>query len=192
MKKYSNIYNIPKELTENKGYIEHDFIISNKIRNINENKKIIKYIQANFPKIKRGDVIHLDGCSTYRNSGKLLWDGTQMVNLDYESGDDYGQVPNNFIIEDFPNKKFFTKSIDHNYVIHIDGRSYEIIKRYKENYGYVHLILHKNYEIHWCILSNNDKKEFQKELECGMFSCNVCNIECIINYGDKYLLESLW
>ena len=79
----------------------------------------------------RGDVIHFQWIGQYRNDGKLMWDGQQVVNLDF-SLDDYGSIPRNFTFPEFPFDHFY-QSIDHNCLIWIDPKYIEqIIKIFDE------------------------------------------------------------
>lgn len=79
----------------------------------------------------RGDVIHLDWLGDYRNDGKLIWDGEQVVSLYYEL-DDYGTVPKSFSFPEFPVNHFY-KSIAHNNLIWISPHSIdEIVRNFNE------------------------------------------------------------
>ena len=79
----------------------------------------------------RGDVIYFGWVGNYRNDGKLMWDGQQVVNLDF-SLDDYGSIPRNFTFPEFPFDHFY-QSIDHNCLIWIDPKYIEqIIKIFDE------------------------------------------------------------
>jgi hypothetical protein len=74
--------------------------------------------------LKKGDVIHFDDYSDYRNDGKVLWDGHQAIFLadDY---DEYGSVPLSMTINQFPRTDFFTESIDHNNYVWFDYEGYQ-------------------------------------------------------------------
>lgn len=54
-------------------------------------------------KLKRGDIIYIDGiCSGYKNLGKLIFDGINIVGLEYNL-DKYGCIPEGFnVISEFP------------------------------------------------------------------------------------------
>jgi len=67
--------------------------------------------------LKRGDVLYLSWVASYRNDGKFLWDGKQVVNLDYED-DDYGSVPKEFTFPEF-RPDYFSESIVHNNIVRL-------------------------------------------------------------------------
>jgi hypothetical protein len=74
-------------------------------------------------KIRRGDVIHLEPSGDYRNDGKFMYDGHNIVPLDY-SLDDYGAVPASFqVIREFP-IHYWQGIIVHNAIVHFDIRPY--------------------------------------------------------------------
>lgn len=49
--------------------------------------------------LQRGDIVGYKDHLGYRNSGKAIFDGVDIVNLRYEE-DDYGSVPNTFFVGD--------------------------------------------------------------------------------------------
>ena len=71
----------------------------------------------------RGDVIHFDWMSFYRNDGKVVWDGEQTQVLAYDV-DDYGSVPKSFTFPEFPLNHFY-QSIDHNSIIWLSEKTIE-------------------------------------------------------------------
>lgn len=50
--------------------------------------------------IKRGDIVAVEELVGYRNDGYAIWDGVQVISLDYDH-DDYGGIPDTFFIGDF-------------------------------------------------------------------------------------------
>ena len=79
----------------------------------------------------RGDVFHLEWQEEYRNSGKFIWDGEKVLELD-GALDDYGAVPKEFSFPEFPIDHFY-ESIDHNNLIWIaPNKVQEIIKNFNE------------------------------------------------------------
>ena len=103
---------------------------------------------------RRGDVIHLEVEGDYRNNGKSMYDGNEIVPLYYEI-DDYGSVPPQFkVIDEFPIRYWHTENldiIDHNTIVFFDAKSYidqimTNLKLIKENrYG----VVYKTHFIHW-------------------------------------------
>lgn len=74
-------------------------------------------------KIRRGDVIHLEAIPDYRNDGKFIYDGRELLPLDF-SLDDYGAVPPSFqVIDEFP-IHYWKRTITHNCIIHFNLRPY--------------------------------------------------------------------
>ena len=55
-----------------------------------------------------------------------MWNGTELIALATDI-DDYGHVPYEIKIEEFPHRDYFSKSIDHNNLINIMGSEYKII-----------------------------------------------------------------
>ena len=79
----------------------------------------------------RGDVIHFKWVGNYRNDGKLMWDGRQVVSLCHHL-DEYGTVPKSFCFPEFPFDHFY-ESIAHNCLIWIDPKYIEqIINNFDE------------------------------------------------------------
>ena len=79
----------------------------------------------------RGDVIQLEWQGEYRNSGKFIWDGEKVLQLDGHL-DTYGSVPKELSFPEFPIDHFYG-AIDHNNIIWISPRSIEeIVKNFDE------------------------------------------------------------
>lgn len=68
-----------------------------------------KFISKN---IRRGDVVHF-GDDRYRNEGKMIYDGEKLIELD-EDLDEYGHLPLEFTLNEFPDYEYFSSTIDHN------------------------------------------------------------------------------
>lgn len=189
MQEFSTIYNIPATIYGNdlisEGEIHTNTDIAEYIKQINKNTAVKKYIFSNFSDIKRGDIIHFDSWSTYRNDGKVLWDGKKMILL-ADNIDDYGHVPRSIKIEEFSHRDYFSKSITHNNLINIDGDNYRIIsiekKIIEETKLYLYTVVHNTMTLKWVILSNDDERRFKKKLEKGIFDTNYS--ECIETDGD--------
>lgn len=99
-------------------------------------EKLNKYVIETHPDILRGDVVMFNG-DDYRNSGKFVWDGERLINLDWH-GDDYGNAPEEICFPEVP-LDFFFSSISHNTYIYIsEEKAIEIIKTNKlsDNYNY--------------------------------------------------------
>jgi hypothetical protein len=64
----------------------------------------------------RGDVVGVTNTEGYgyRNTGKYMWDGKKLVQLNDEY-DEYGHVPSKFMVgKEFDNAMYWSKVIDHN------------------------------------------------------------------------------
>ena len=58
-------------------------------------------------KPRRGDTfVDLEECG-YRNNGISFWNGAQIINMDHDSGDDYGETPREFSYPEFPFEYFY-------------------------------------------------------------------------------------
>ncbi len=72
---------------------------------------------------KRGDIIVLDVVAGYRNTGKLVFDGTSVINLD-DSVDDYGAIPPSFHVLDekdgFLPPTYWNGAISHNNIVYFN------------------------------------------------------------------------
>lgn len=96
----------------------------------------------NIPGIKHGDVLHSITAdnANYRNSGKFMyyqksnnsWD-YKVVKLYYEI-DDYGSLPPQFTLNDFPDANYFNQSIVHNRIRWIKFDVDDIVE-FKPNKG---------------------------------------------------------
>ncbi len=96
-----------------------------KAEELNQLLKIRKPLEF----MKRGDVLHLEWGSKYRNDDKFLWDGEKVVTLDYML-DDYGSVPKEFSFPEF-RPDFFIESIDHNRIVRFSSdKQREIINNF--------------------------------------------------------------
>ena len=77
--------------------------------------------------IQRGDMIQLDWIE-YRNDGSYLWDGENVIQLEYDI-DDYGSVPNEFSFPEF-SFTYFENRIVHNNLIQLSS---ELLEESKNN-----------------------------------------------------------
>lgn len=71
-----------------------DKTVFNKTKYINKHWKYGKVHNKDW---KRGDVI-LTEEDPYRNNGKYMWDGNKAISLDYDTTDDYGSIPREFLV----------------------------------------------------------------------------------------------
>lgn len=166
----SRIIEIYDELFD--GFGEHQYYDEGEIINLlNNDQEIKKYLDIE--ETRHGDVIHLQALGDYRNDGKFIYDGVKIIGLDY-SIDDYGALPGCFNIEKFPHVKYFSKTIDHNRIIHINGKYYNITRKFEINFlneGKTHLykVSHVNTLFEWIIISNKTEEDFKKSLFQGTF-----------------------
>lgn len=73
------------------------------------------------PEIERGDVIHVVEMGEYRNEGKVMWDGKRIIPIGSDDSiDDYGHVPNTFLVGDEFDTHHWRDSIDHNDIVWVD------------------------------------------------------------------------
>lgn len=82
----------------------------------------------------RGDIIHIIECGSYRNDGRMIYDGNQLLDL-YVDIDDYGSVPPIFLVGDEFLATHWLNTIDHNSIVWIDPTKYrdQLIKNMKDN-----------------------------------------------------------
>ncbi len=122
-----------------------------------------KFIIEKFPKILRGDVVRFGG-DTYRNSGKMIWNGERLISLG-QDGDDYGNAPEEICFPEVP-LDFYFNSIDHNKYIYItEEKAQEIITTGKlsDNYKYYPIIINSPITAKKQIISANDGCGFSIE-----------------------------
>lgn len=74
--------------------------------------------------LRRGDIVAMkDRNQTYRNNGKAIFDGKDIVPL-YDDLDDYGSVPPTFFIGDEFPIMHWTSDVDHNQIVWIDTKAH--------------------------------------------------------------------
>ncbi len=83
-----------------------------------------------FKKLNRGDILQFTDFEDYRNSGKVIYDGSKLLHLDSEP-DEYGNVPKDIYINDYPVVDYFEDSITHNYHVSLkyNVKELEFIKK---------------------------------------------------------------
>lgn len=115
----------------------HEDIRTPDLLNSDERRGIITSLGN---KLKRGDIVAFADQIGYRNMGKSIYDGNDLVSLDYLSADDYGIVPKEFTIGDEFTLNHWMKEvsfvnddgkliyggplIDHNTYVWLDARKY--------------------------------------------------------------------
>lgn len=87
-------------------------ILINLIINVDNKLKFVNSLISKNTNIKRGDIVHY-GDDSYRNNGKLIWNGNTLEKLDEEM-DEYWNLPFSYTLNEFPNYNHFEKTIDHN------------------------------------------------------------------------------
>ena len=115
---------------EYKDLLEDDMEDLNPIKRDILDKLLDKMCNFNFDLIK-GDLIAISGFDDYRNDGIYIFDGCQIIGLDYKI-DDYGSLPNEFTVinngvpvnywYDIGNEEY-TKGISHNNIVYFDHSS---------------------------------------------------------------------
>jgi hypothetical protein len=122
--RYSRLIFIPEgdisEYTPYKIYIKLD----------SENDKDLAILATNYGRtlvdIRNGDVIQIE--KDYRNDGKVIWYNGKAIPLDF-SIDEYGNLPKQITINSYKRNDYFSKSIEHNYIVWFDTRGYQVSLR---------------------------------------------------------------
>ncbi len=110
-----------------------------------------KMIKKDIPDIRRGDGVVTDKDDRDRNEGRYIWDGEGIVDL-RDSPDDYGNLPQEFTLNEFPDPRFFDEVIDHNVIRWIRFEPDDIIKIVPGKYFIVEI-------------TAQDGKDYQYKLE---------------------------
>lgn len=92
-----------------------------------------------FQKLKKGDFVQF---SEYRNENKFIFDGKKLISLDYKT-DDYGVIPSEFTVDEFPNLDYFEESMEYNNGIWVRMESI-----YYEN-GNDYFLLNDEYDVEY-------------------------------------------
>lgn len=88
---------------------------------LNANPDIQEFLLSQ--NVRRGDIVHLEAGCAYRNEDKFIYDGTQLIPLDF-SVDEYGNIPPSFkVIDEFPIEHWFNVIV-HNNVVWFDSSPY--------------------------------------------------------------------
>lgn len=131
LSRYSTLHVIPTSIInikgKNKNFRNYYPIISESGENLSE--IAIKYLKSIDVKIKYGDVVWFESAGFYRNVGKIIFDGTNFVNLTYKF-DGYGSLPKTFKIFEIVDDKFiyhdyWKNTIDHNSLVWINLSQYK-------------------------------------------------------------------
>lgn len=118
------------------------------------------------PDLQRGDLMRISGWK-YRNDGVFIYDGQHFINLD-STVDDYGNVPEQFTIEEFPIDYWYDNSgnggIDHNTVVWIPKHMIpKDLKAFSENdsvdFYYTEFIT-RGKKVLLCLMSEDENEEF--------------------------------
>ena len=99
-----------------------------------------------------------------------------------------GHLPKEILLEEFPHKHYFSKSISYPGLVNIDGNNYVIISKKKcdNDDGYLYTIAHTKINRNWLIFSDKSTKKFSKILSRGVFNSNSDN-----NDGE-YFTENIF
>lgn len=106
-------------------------------------------------KIRRGDIIFLEGETGYRNDGKFIYDGRKVRDLGADSDiDEYGYIPKDFEVlnpnDDYRIPTYWELLIDHNRIIWFNTSPN--VEEMKRNLQYV-MFSPQNHVIYtWCTL----------------------------------------
>ena len=118
------------------------------------------------PEWRRGDVIGVTNAEAwgYRNAGKFLWSGTEVVDLHYKV-DDYGSIPPMFPADEF-NAMYWEGYVVHNELVfakfdeHIRNNVNEICKQIKEGTFDAESVIFQGSEV----IINRDDSDWHKEV----------------------------
>lgn len=157
----------------------------------NQNYNIVKkYYNSNW---KYGDVICITNSENYgyRNGGKYMWDGENVIDLDYEH-DDYGTVSSKFLVgKDFNTAMYWSDSIDHNSIVFAQFDT-KYITDLKDEYP---IISFKYNNVPWVIFTDNPAIDittkavysyFSVDYSCYFDNSDVYDYEMIENNVSKY------
>lgn len=78
----------------------------------------LNILQSDNADLRRGDFVFSETHLGYRNDGKYIFDGEEILNLN-EEPDEYGSIPTEFQIGEFP-PRYWINLIDHNNWIPFD------------------------------------------------------------------------
>lgn len=153
-----------------------DSDIDDHVNDLNCDERVIKFLKRS--NIRRGDVAHFEQFGSYRNEGKVMWSGTELIAL-YDDFDEYGSVPSEFKLEEFNNNKnYFRDSIDHNCLVWINGPDYVITKKkvltkIENKKIYVYVIENIDKKHKWFAISSLNETRFSENvLELGLFEAD--------------------
>jgi len=144
-------------------------------------------ILAEYPNIKRGDVVNFANSSWWdQTNGTYMWDGRKVENLYYEKlyfeKDRHGSLPDSYTLNEFPDPAFFDDTFGHDSIRWI---SFDEIKTIKDGYFVVEIEAkgkRYNYEIKISShLLGLTKKQLFK---------NFINPLPIIKSGEKFVVGS--
>jgi hypothetical protein len=128
-------------------------------------------------KIKRGDIIKI-GASEYRNDGKYIYDGKEVLNL-YPNIDDYGSVPPSFEISNTEFDPYYWMGvIDHNNIFFLSKDIKETFE-FKNIEGYTYTDVLIKDEKYICIV--DDIENFKDDINDMFFELTPWEI-----YPEKY------
>lgn len=115
-----------------------------------------KIIKKEIPDIRRGDVVY-DDKDLNRNIGKYMWDGESIIELNYEHWD-YGTLPSEFTLNEFPDPRYFDDSVESTAVRWIRFDVDDIVKIVPGKYFIVTIVAENGKEYSYKILYEDKKK----------------------------------
>jgi hypothetical protein len=139
--------------------------------NIGENENDVKILEKlarkelDFSKLNRGDIVHFISLGDYRNQGKVIFDGKHFVILD-DGTDEYGNLPRQFHVQEFPTPDYFSEAIDHNSIIWLKttGKPLTLVSSKNGIYKY---LTSDGYTIYHT--DKNLQNKYEKEEEIMMY-----------------------
>lgn len=165
----------------------------------NQNYDILKkYYNSDW---KYGDVICVTNSKDYgyRNNGKYMWDGENVIDLDYEY-DDYGTVSSTFLVgKDFNTAMYWSDSIDHNSIVFAQFDA-KYITDLKNDYP---TISFKYNNVPWVIFRDDSTIDIAKTAMYSYLSVDyydsyyfdnisdLCDYEMIENIVSKYDVNNI-
>ncbi len=106
------MHSIPEEIVAN-SQDDDDWYIG-----LEEHNKALQWLKETDSKLRRGDIVWFKCLGEYRNEGKYIFDGQNLIDFAVDV-DDYGTIPSDFCALDF-HPRWWSEVVDHNDVIRFD------------------------------------------------------------------------
>jgi hypothetical protein len=144
------------------GIPDYEIVVNNVLTN-----KVLAKLYPKNNRIRKGDTIRLMQQGNYRNDGVFVYNGEKFLDLS-DQIDEYGNLPKDIHINDYPIMEYFKYTIHHNNIVPFDTTDQKIVSKveYKiETPDHLPIYLYKtdkNYYI-WSF-NNNLEDSWNKTL----------------------------